>query len=375
MQQLLSPPREALTTTNIYFLIQNSSSVKWSAGAELLDINLNVVEDISSDFSGGTIQRANYADLHSSATFGIARELNWANAIVRPYVVLTSGVVSARFNLGAYFTNAPDRIIGSSPVTHEVQGVDLLHALKSPVGDAYSVPVGTSYLTRINEILVAQGFTQILTDQSAATKTVPSAKTYAMAEDITWLKVVNDLLAAIGYQGIWSDWNGYLRCVPYIAPVTRTSEWTYTNNITTSMLAPERKLTRDYFDAPNKWIAVKTNGIDSTVPPTEGAGIYTVINQSDGETSIDSRGRTLTRYLGIDAADQASLVATATRSIEADKRIKTLYAADTAPNPLHWHFDRIRVEDSDAGAPFEFIEQSWSLPLNGGNQSHVWAQV
>lgn len=375
MQQLLSPPRELLTATQVYFLIRDAASVQWSAGAELLNMNLDLVEDISDDLAGGNVQRNNYADLHGSATLAISRELDWANAIVRPYVTIRSGVTSARFNLGAYFTNAPDRIIGTNPVTHEVQGVDLLHALKSPVGDAYSVPSGTAYLTRVAEILAAQGFTQVLTDQSAATKTLPSTKTYAMAEDITWLKIVNDLLSAVGYQGIWTDWNGYVRCVPYVVPATRSSEWTYTNNITTSMLAPQRKLTRDYFDAPNKWIAVKTNGIDSPTPPSEGAGIYTFVNQSDGATSIDSRHRTITRYLAIDAADQASLVATAQRSIQADKRIKTVYEAGTAPNPLHWHFDRIRVEDTDAGAPFEFIEQSWSLPLDGSDQTHVWAEV
>ena len=259
-------------------------------------------------------------------------------------------------------------------MTFDAAGYDILQALDTPVGESYAVDAGTGYLAAVETILLANGYTKYRIDQTSTATVLPSAKVWPITgtTPATWLTVVNDLLAAIGYQGIWSDWDGQLIVQPYENPRDRPAEWLYDTGSLTSMLMPERSRIRDYFAAPNRWVAIRNNNIDST-PPVEGDGIYTYVNQADGDTSVEARGRTITSVLSFDAADQASLVQQATLTIGADMRLKTTIEASTSPNPLHWHFDRLTVDDPDNGGWFDALGTQWTLPLDGQPQTHQWA--
>lgn len=375
MQPVVVDIRNHLTSDQIKALIQDEPSLVISAGAELLNQDLEVIEDITSDFEGGSVSRSNYATLHGSATLSIARELPWGRAIVRPYMYIESGATLARFNLGAYFTNTPARVLGTKPLIYNVQGFDLLHALDTPAGSAYSVAAGTRYLDAVQDILTAQRFSKFIIDRRRATTALSTAKVWPLEEKNTWLAIVNDLLAAVGYRGIWCDWDGYLRCEAYESPQARKAEWVYDSTSAYTMLSETRTYERDFFDAPNRWVAVKTNDT-SGATPIEGAGIYTYTNNYAGETSVQGRGgRVITRILSFDAADQAALVAQTQRSIEADLTLKTKITVQTSPNPLHWHFDLLKLTDGEAGADMKVIESSWTLPLDGGDMDHEWSTI
>ena len=193
-----------------------------------------------------------------------------------------------------------------------------------------------------------------------------------MEEKLTWLIVVNDLLAAIGYRGIFSDWDGQLRCEPHVSPKLRSPEWYYDTGAKTSMLNPDREMERDFYEIPNRWVAVRSNQTEGTTP-IEGNGIYTFVNQNVGETSVDARnGRTITRFLSIDAADQASLQAQAQVSIDADMGLSTKLKVGTHPNPLHWHFDRLLLNDPEIGAFVDIQGTQWTLELDGTSMTHEW---
>lgn len=375
MQPLITPVRSDLSSTNVFNLIQNKSSKIIGAGAELLNLNLDIIETITDNLVDGTVRRSNYATLHGSASLNISRELPWGRAIVRPFMTIESGSTLARFNLGAYFTNTPSRVLGSQPLTYSVECFDLLHALDTPAGEAYQVPGGARYLDAVEEILTDQGFTRMIIDRSRATTTLPSSRVWPIAENTTWLIIVNDLLAAIGYRGIWSDWDGYLRLESYESPNTRQSEWTYNATASNSILGQTRTYTRDFFAAANKWVAVR-NGQTDQDTPIEGNGIYTYINQFKGETSVSARGgRVITRLLSFDAADQAALVAQTQAAVEADLTLKTKISVETAPNPLHWHFDIVTLTDAEAGTDIKLLESSWELSLLGEDMSHEWSTI
>lgn len=374
MQPIVAPVRSGYTKEQITELIQSSAFIV-GAGAELLNMNLDVLENITDDLVGGTIRRSNYATLHGSASLDISRELPWGRAIVRPYMTIESGSMSVRFNLGAFFTNTPERVLGTQPLTYSVECYDLLHALDTPAGEAHQVFSGTRYLDAVEEILTAQGFTRIIIDRTRATTTLPATKVWPIAENTTWLIIVNDLLAAIGYRGIWSDWDGYLRCESYETPATRQPEWTYNATSLNSMLGQTRTYTRDFYAAPNRWVAVRNGQITSDTP-VEGNGIYTEVNQNNGETSISARGgRVITRLLTFDAADQAALIAQTKSAIENDLTLKTKITVETSPNPLHGHFDVVTLVDAEAGANLKLIESSWELPLLGGDMKHEWSTI
>lgn len=392
MQNPTDWPRNTLTAAQVVYLIQDAPSVSVDKGIELLDQGLNVLQDISSDLAGGSVSRQSFADLHGSGSFALSCDLDWQTAIVRPYIVLRDGSISARFNLGAYYTSTPKRSVKTFPRVHDVTGYDILHRLHDPVGDTYVVAKDTLYLAAVEQILIEQGFTKYIIDQSAAATPLPADRTWALDENIKWVTVINDLLAAIGYQGIWSDWNGYLRVHQYITPRDRAPEWAYRvvddQGNSVSMLAPERTVEQDYYEAPNRWVAVRSNSwtrtvtdgegnqVEEEIPPTENNGIFTYVNETTGPTSVSARdGRIITRFLSIEAADQGSLVAAAQISIDADLRLSTNYEVSSFPNPLHWHFDRVILDDPELAELKDLLVTSWSLDLQGGDMSQQWSAI
>lgn len=363
------PARDGLADAQVIALIQDSNATVVGAGAELLDMDLAVLEDITDDLESGSVSRSSYATLHGTATFVVARVLDWGQAILRPYITLTDGTISARFNLGAYLTSVPSREIEQDVPTFTVTGFDILAALADTVGDTYAVAAGTSYLAAVETILIARQITGYLIDQTSAA-VLPADRVWVLDDRTTWLSIVNDLLASIGYAGIWSDWDGRLRCAPYLTPLDRTPEWYYTAEGATSMVGARRTRTRDFFAAPNRWVAVRSNQIDGAAP-IEGNGIYTVINDAAGDTSVEARGgRIITRVMMLDVADHAALVAAADQSIAADLDLREKIAMPTAPNPLHWHFDRLVLSDPQAGPVADVMGTQWTLPLDGSDMTH-----
>jgi hypothetical protein len=375
VQAPLSAPRESLTLEDVIYLIQESDAPKYSLGCELLDLNLAVMSDITEWVAAeGSVTRNSFATIHATCSLRVSTPLDWGQAIVRPYVTLSDGDLSAAFYLGAYFAYSPEKGTETNPIVYEVEGYDILTILNDLVGESYAVAEGDAYLTRVEEILVERGLTQYNIDPEGASKVLPSAKTWSIEEDVTWLTIVNELLNAIGYQGIWSDWEGRIQCVPYENPRDRASEWHYDVDPLSSMLSPNRVDAKDFFDAPNRWVAVRTNNVDGPAP-VEGDGIYTYVNQSLGPTSVDARGRTITApIIRADVADQDGLVAVASTRIDADMRIGRTLSLSTFPNPLHWHFDRISISDPLLDAVIlEAQATSWTFDLGGGDMNHEWA--
>jgi hypothetical protein len=372
MQPTVEPVRSHLTSEQVAYLIQEAPNITYGRGLEITDLDQNAIEDISDDFISGSVERSSHATLHGSCSLSISRPLDWGWQVVKPYMTLTDGVLTARFNLGAYFTNTPSRDTRESPVTYEVVGYDLLYRLNVIVGDAYGVVKNSLVLDTVEQILIQRGYTKYIIDQSRADALMPDDRVWAMDQNITWLTIVNGLLASIGYQGIWTDWNGYLRCEPYIRPVDRGSEWYLGSQEHTSILGNDAQVQFDYFEAYNRWVGVRSNNPEGETP-VEGNGLYSLQNDNFGPTSIEARrGLTITRQESLDAVTQADLVTQVQRMADADMSIPTTIPVSTAPFPLVWHFDRFLVDDPDIGVPSDILGTKWVLSLDGSDMSHEW---
>lgn len=374
MQPYTDPPRSTLTPAQIVQLLQDEDALTLTGGLEIVDIGLNVVEDISDDLAGGGVERSSYADMHGTARFRITRTIDWGGDLLRPYLVVAGGGLEAKFYLGVYHPSTPAYPLNESPPTFEVEGYDVLLRLNQNVGDAYSMATGDAYLTKVEEILVARGYTQYVIDQTSAAKVAPTPRVWVFDDTTTWLNIVNDMLGSIGYAGVWSDWNGRLRCEPYQNPIARAHEWSYTDDAQSTMLSAERNIVYDYFAAPNRWVIYRTNQVEGATP-VEGDGIYTYVNDSVGDTSVLARrGLVITRTEGFDVADQTALVARAGQVIDADMQIPTLYNVRVSPNPLHWHFDRLLLQDSTSLPIADVMCTQWSLPLppDEGDMEQQW---
>lgn len=371
MQPLIDTPRSTLTAAQMVALIQDSPAMTVDGGLELVDVNLNMTEDISSFLSSGEVSRGYYNTLHGTATLGLGRELDWGAAMIRPYVTLSDSTVTARVNMGVYYTDSPKKDLGKSLPTHDVSCLDRLSILADPVGDAFSIDAGTNYLDTVETLLLTLGVAAgtYVIDQTQGDVVAPSSRAWMFEDGLTWLLIINDLLGAVGYSGIWTDWNGRLRCEPYISPRERGPEWAYTAEGSTSMLKPDRTVERNFTDAPNRWVFYRTNNVEGP-SPVEGNGMYTYENISTGDTSIEARGnRIKTKPVGLDVADHASLVARAQSIIDADMAVPTKVTVGLSPNPLHWHGDRVWLNDPANGAPVDAVVTRWTFPLFGPGMS------
>jgi len=374
MQPRTAPPRDGMSSAQVVQILQGEESVQLTGGLEIVDIDLTVVADISDSLAGGSVERNSYADLHGTASFNLAQAIDWGGDLLRPYLTVSGGGLSARFNLGVYHPSTPAHPLGEDPPTYDVSGYDILLRLAQSVGDAYAINTGESYLAKVESILLQRGYTQYVIDQAQAATVAPGPRTWAFDDSITWLSIVNDLLGAIGYAGVWSDWDGRLRCEPYIRPIDRAAEWSYSDNPETTMLTDARSIERDYFSAPNRWVFYRTNLVEGATP-VEGNGMYVYVNTSSGDTSVQARrGLVITKTEGVDAASHAALVIRANVSIDADMAIPYLYNVETFPNPLHWHFDRVELVDSAATPWSQALCTQWSLPLppDDGNMTQQW---
>jgi hypothetical protein len=373
MQPITDDPRDDLTAAQVVSLLEDEDLII-AGGLEIVDLGLNLIQDIKDDLAGGTVERQSYADMHGTARLKVTRLLDWGAGLVRPYITIYGGGISARWNLGVYHTSTPAYSLEESPATYEVEGYDILLRLNQSVGDAYSIGAGDSYLLKVEEILLQRGYLVYLIDQSSAATVAPSARVWAFDDTITWLTIVNDMLGSIGYAGIWSDWDGRLRCEPYELPIDRAPEWYYSDDQATTMLGTKRSVERDYFSTPNRWVVYRSNAIEGTTP-IEGDGIYTYQNDAIGDTSVEARGGlVITRAEGVDVADQLSLIARAQQMIDADMQVPTIINVETSPNPQHWHFDRLFLQDSASIPVADVMCTQWSLPLppDSGPMTQTW---
>lgn len=348
-----------LTLTDAQRALLTADGVEVSAGLDLLDTSNRFVEDISDDLVGGEVERNNYASVHGSCRLALLRSLAWGRDRVRPWME----VGGERFNLGVYVLTTPDTKRGEEPATYDVTGYDLLHLLQDGPGDTYVVTAGTTYLTAVQAVVTASGIgATVRLDGTGQATTLPTDMVWCLTEDgPSWLRIINDLLASIGYRSLWANHDGELRSAPYSAPSSRPVEWVFdTSDAATNLVGEERTLTEDVWGRPNWWRFVRKG---TATQPTEGAGLYTVQNVSDGPTSQDSLGRTVRKVVYLDAADQASLVAQGDRIVAEDKQVARRFEIEVDPLPIAGHFDVVQL--IDAGRSDKCQVASWSLPLDG----------
>lgn len=409
MQLLTAAPRGTLTAAQVTELLTGASSVAYDRGLEILDNTLAVVEDISGDFEGGTVTRTMAATIHGTCQLTIARDVDYGTQLLRPYLLLSAGGVTARFNGGVFVPTKPATGYGPSILSNVINGSDRLLQLNRPVGDAHTVDADAGYLTAIKAVFALAGIdpSQVLLDSTAAALTLPASRSWPLlvntsTTDVqpidtvadsnsatTFLRIINDLLAAIGYRGVWVDQDGFFRSEPYLTPAQRAVEFPMDfDDPNRAIVATDRTVSRDISQVPNEWIFQQQNLPTDTggnaVEPTEGAGQYTVRNQSAGDTSIDARGGdplgVYSVVVQLDAADQTTLESLGDQRVTADENVSRTYAVATSPFPVAGHFDIYTYSDDELGGQVKVMGTAWTLDYGTSktppaDMTHTWQQV
>ncbi|MFN2486669.1 MAG: hypothetical protein ABR609_08710, partial [Acidimicrobiia bacterium] len=361
------PPIPPVLTTSA---ILSSFAVQIACGLELLDENDVLIADISAQFLGGVVARNMNATIHGTARFQISQALNWHNQRLRPYLVatelITGADVSERFDLGIFLPETPSRS-GQLPDTFDVEAYDKLVILNNPHGLAVTVEAGVGVVAKVSTLLNELGLSHIIDPTSVAT--MPAARSWPLDPQNTTLQIINDLLASINYRALYVDRTGIFRSELWRPPHERAPVFHYDASSPATIIAEHFTEETDLFSIPNWWVFIRDDPAQPA--PVEGNGLYTVINATDGISSIASRGRTINKVVRLEVADQASLVALGNQIVQEDRQPFAHLEFSAVPNPNHWHAEAVTVTSNELGLEaVVFDEQSWSLPLDGSDMSH-----
>lgn len=377
--------RDGLTAEQVTAIL-TSPALQVAGGLDLLRPDLTFVSDISADLESGKVTRNLFADIHGACSLRLSRELVWGVDLVRPHMTLTDGRSgqSARFNLGVFLLTTPTRTVGQDPVTVEVQGYDRLVLLERQVGADYTVAAGVTYRQALLDTFTAAGLTGALIEGAAADDVLPAARSWPLVADraadpdqtntpVTWLRIVNDLLRAISFRSVFCDELGRYRCQAYVLPSAQPVEFTFdADDVVAGIVGEDRSVDEDVWKTPNRWVFRQTNRPAGALAPTEGDGIFTVVNQSDGPTSIDSRGLVWTSVVDYEAASQAKLVELGNRRVQLDRALTTVFSVTVGPFPPAGHADVYRYVD---GGDRRVQLLRHDLDLLGADSAMTWEAV
>lgn len=365
MQSTVDSLRADLTTQEVIDIIQ-ANVLEYDFGLELLDANDEVIEDISEDFAGGTIAHDMQNLIHGTARLTIAREINWYNQRVLPYCILDDGVSQARFNLGVYLPVTPRRI--TQEQKWEVECYDKLLTLSVPYGSPYQLLRSANIIDTVESLIEQAGETSYDIDLTAREEIAITTRTWDVNNETTYLSIINDLLLSIGYKPLWVDQDGVFRSGPQELLDSRESEWSYSTADPYTTVYEDITQEIDFFDVPNKFRFYRNDPLQTL--PVEGDGIYTVTNQSDGNTSIDSRGRTILKTYQLEVNSQAALIVQGDKIVEMERQLSRTINLSTSINPLHLHDDCVDITDSDLDEEGTlYLVDKWELDLNNGRMT------
>jgi len=348
----------------------SSEGLKVTAGLDLLDSDLNFIEELGDNFQpqGSSVRRSSIMTLNGTAKLNITKAINWENQRLRPHMTLEDLETgeSTKWYMGVYLPEVPKRTAMEVPQVYAVGCYDVLSVLNVPHGKSHTVSAGTSYVTAATALLDASGELYDM-DQIYASVTLDEDRTWPIDQQNTTLKIINDLIEPLGYVKLHSSRYGRLIARNWGSPGHSELVATYYTSASSINFLREKV---DLFDVPNKWVFIRDDPELDT--PSEGAGIYTTVNQSDGVSSIDSRHRTITKVERIDASSQSALIALGDQIVDEDMRPIQKVVLTTSPNPVHWHESVFAINSPEVGltGAERFVEISWNMPLDGGLMTH-----
>jgi hypothetical protein len=285
--------------------------------------------------------------------------INYGSDRIRPWARLAMPGGWVEWPLGVFLLASPTRLLDPAGfVVRDVAAYDQLLVLQQDqISDRYSVAAGGLYTDAIATLVDGYSFVKAITPSAS---TLPLAREWAPGT--TKLQILNDLLGDINYYSATFDEQGTLVCKPYLTPASRASEYTYADDVSSTLLGTVEQGI-DLYSVPNKWVLVQSepNGAASIV------GTYTNVNPLS-PTSTISRGRTITKIVvEALAADLATLNALAANMGFRDSQVYETIKMPTALMPMHSDSDVVTLNVGGLGISAKYAETAWVMPLKAGS--------
>lgn len=301
-----------------------------------------------------------FAEIKRIARFTVEDDgtIDYLNDRSRPWVRLKmpdGGWVE--WPQGVFLLSTPRRqATGTGSVVREIEAYDQLQVLADDkIETRYTVTAGTNYIEAVRELLASAGITNVNLTPSAAT--LPADRDWAPGT--AKKAIINDLLTAINYRSLWFDELGTAVAEPYISPAERASEYVLATD-NASIIQPGATDGLDLFSVPNRWVLYVSE--PDREPLT---AVYTNENPNS-PTSTVSRGRIITDFREVDAADQATLDARAERLAFESSQAYNHVDLPTGLIPFLSDSDVVTLKHTTLGIEAKYLMTGWEMDLKAG---------
>ena len=351
-----------------------AGDLKTYAGLRVLDLQGNLIEDVSGDLLAGTsvVTRKHPRAGSAEARFRchLRRDLApWTNVLLAPYIrVEDRGTGRERsWDLGVYMPEAP-AVRRVQPDVFAIEAVDLIQAFNTRITASFRAAAGDNIIDGVKTFLSNEdrwpGFSFRFAFGSDDLE-FAYERSWAITESLTYLDVANEMLEVAGYRPLWTTRTGEIATEERLLLYGRGAEWLIDGAAGDGQIGNGSEVDLETTNVPNVWLGIEYN--PSADIPTEDEGtIHRVRNVKGGPTSIDTRGREVNDVVTIDAASVEALVLIVAAKAEEDVAASERITLETGPLPIMWHLTPVTVNDPILGlGHVPAVARSWELPLDG----------
>lgn len=262
--------------------------------------------------------------------------------------------------LGVFQTATPSRATDRYNTVVQIEAYDRCWRLQNQrTENILHIAAGTSYITKIRQMLTEAGIGLVIAAPSTATLQTDR-------EDweigTTYLAIINQLLAEINYSDVWFDGSGIAHLEPYEQPSADRIDHAYSYNdvVHAQPIGPDHNDETDIFNAPNVFVRICSN------PDLDADMVATAVNESPtSSTSTFKRKMRIVDVQRVDnIASQDELQAAADRARNESMLAARTITFQTLNEPGHGVGDIISIDDPELAGIYE--ETGWSLTMATG---------
>lgn len=267
---------------------------------------------------------------------------------LRPVLI----VDGREYFLGTFMAMATPEKLSDTGSMYRLEAYDETMILKQAAFTQRTlVSAGTPYITAIQTLLTACGFTSIITTANAATVT----DDIEYAPGVTYLTAVNELLDGINYEHVHVDHAGNV----ILRPVQQkyTADHVY-NDRKNRLIQPPIERTEDIYSLPNVISAVVS------LPQNQTPLVSIKENHNaESELSIERRGyRVVKVYKLNNIADQQTLDDYVNARFTEASQVTETVRINTPPEGDHEYGDTVQIDTALVSGLY--VEMEWEISFS-----------
>lgn len=298
-----------------------------------------------------------------SGEFLVDPNVDWLTDRIQPVLIIDG----TEYPLGIFLPATVPQKTTNTSRTVSIEAYDQCWLLRDNYTDTQIyLAAGTSYLDAVETMLAKAGVG--IVQKTPSTATLQEAR-QEWPVGTSYLTIINQLLSEINYKPLWFNGQGAAVLEPIVAPTADSIKHTLDSDEISSLLLPDMTDEIDIFSAPNYFIVVCSNP-DKTV-------MSATAENSNPQSPLSTmrRGRRITKVVKVNniaSAEELQIYAN-------NLRDESMYSGEvitvkTALHPGYGVDDVTALHYDDVSAVC--LETAWEMQLStGGTMTHTLKKV